>query len=284
MVDNIGMTPGTGATVAADDVGGVLYQRVKIGIGADGSAADLAFGSAAAASSLPVAQSTEDIARAGVVTETAPATDTASSGLNGRLQRVAQRLTSLIALLPAALGSGGGLKVDGSGTALPVTAGAAENHVGSIGGHTFTVEVTLSLDTNIYASGDVLADSQVVTNAMRVNDGTGVLQSVTVIDQDDQKALFYIYLLSANVAMGTENSAPSISDANALEILGTPIVIAVADYYDLGGVSIAGKDAIGKVVKPATGTRNLYVAVVNGTGTPTYTAAGVKLRLGFLQD
>lgn len=32
----------------------------------------------------------------GIVTETAPATDTASSGLNGRLQRIAQRLTTLI--------------------------------------------------------------------------------------------------------------------------------------------------------------------------------------------
>jgi hypothetical protein len=59
--------------------------------------------------------------KAGALTEAAPATDTASSGLNGRLQRIAQRLTSLIALLPAALGAGGGLKIDGSGTALPVT-------------------------------------------------------------------------------------------------------------------------------------------------------------------
>ena len=41
----------------------------------------------------------------GAVTETAPASDTASSGLNGRLQRIAQRLTSLIALVPASLGS-----------------------------------------------------------------------------------------------------------------------------------------------------------------------------------
>lgn len=32
----------------------------------------------------------------GAVTETAPASDTASSGLNGRLQRIAQRLTSLL--------------------------------------------------------------------------------------------------------------------------------------------------------------------------------------------
>lgn len=42
--------------------------------------------------------------RIGDVTETAPGTDTASSGLNGRLQRIAQRITSLIALFPSALG------------------------------------------------------------------------------------------------------------------------------------------------------------------------------------
>jgi hypothetical protein len=40
----------------------------------------------------------------GSTTETAPATDTALSGLNGRLQRIAQRITSLIALLPISLG------------------------------------------------------------------------------------------------------------------------------------------------------------------------------------
>lgn len=40
----------------------------------------------------------------GLKTETAPTTDTASSGLNGRLQRIAQRLTSLIALLPSSIG------------------------------------------------------------------------------------------------------------------------------------------------------------------------------------
>ena len=41
MVDNVGYTPGTGATIAADDIAGVLYQRVKIGVGADGSATDV---------------------------------------------------------------------------------------------------------------------------------------------------------------------------------------------------------------------------------------------------
>ena len=41
MADNIGYTPGTGATVAADEIGGVLHQRVKVGIGADGTAVDV---------------------------------------------------------------------------------------------------------------------------------------------------------------------------------------------------------------------------------------------------
>lgn len=65
--------------------------------------------------------------RFGGLTETAPATDTASAGNNGRLQRVAQRLTSLIALLPTALGAGGGLKIDGSGTALPISGTVTAN-------------------------------------------------------------------------------------------------------------------------------------------------------------
>lgn len=62
-------------------------------------------------------------ARTGALTETAPATDTASSGINGRLQRIAQRLTSLIGLLPTSLAAGGGLKVEGvsGGVAQPVT-------------------------------------------------------------------------------------------------------------------------------------------------------------------
>ena len=81
--------PGTGEVVEDIDIGsGVKRQVVSIGDRA-GNAVDAIGG----------------------LTETAPASDTASSGLNGRLQRVAQRLTSLIALLPAALTGSGNLKV-----------------------------------------------------------------------------------------------------------------------------------------------------------------------------
>ena len=49
--------------------------------------------------------------KVGSLTEAAPASDTASSGLNGRLQRIAQRLTSLIGLVPTALTGSGNFKV-----------------------------------------------------------------------------------------------------------------------------------------------------------------------------
>lgn len=40
MADNYTATQGSGITVAADDVGGVLYPRAKLAFGADGAAAD----------------------------------------------------------------------------------------------------------------------------------------------------------------------------------------------------------------------------------------------------
>lgn len=144
------------------------------------------------------------------------------------------------------------------------------------------VDVTLSLDTSIYASGDVMADTQVVTGAMRVADGTGTLSSIVVFDEDDQGIAFDLVFFSANRALGTENSAPNISDANARDVLGI-VSIAGGDFIDLGGVKIANKVNVGLPVRPATGTADIYVGAIT-RGTPTYTASGVRLRLGFTQD
>jgi len=41
VADNVGYTPGSGAVVAADDIGGVLYQRIKPVVGVDGVAVDV---------------------------------------------------------------------------------------------------------------------------------------------------------------------------------------------------------------------------------------------------
>lgn len=41
MADNIGYTPGSGATIALDDISGVLHQRVKVEYGSDGTATEV---------------------------------------------------------------------------------------------------------------------------------------------------------------------------------------------------------------------------------------------------
>lgn len=157
---------------------------------------------------------------------------------------------------------------------------AGETHIGEVGHAADVVDVTLTTDTAAYASGDLIADTQSFTG-MRVAGGRGMLYSLTVIDEDDQGVAFTVYFLSANNTFGTENSAPSISDASARDILGF-VDVATADYKDIGGVRIASIKNINLMLESTGATTNLFLAVVNGAGTPTFTATGVKLKLGIL--
>ena len=165
---------------------------------------------------------------------------------------------------------------------IPATLGGSGYVVGSNDPGNM-VEVVLSLDTAIYASGDLLADTQVITNALREHGGTAVLQSVMAIDEDDQASVAMdIYILSDNVSLGTENAAPAVTDTAARSILGAPISIASGDWKDLGGCKVAGKEGLGKLV--SGGGADLYVAVVLTGGTPTFTASGVRLKFGFIRQ
>lgn len=144
------------------------------------------------------------------------------------------------------------------------------------------LDVTLSLDTSAYADGDVLADTQSLANAVRLAGGRAVLQSVMLIDESDQKQGLDLIVLDANNSLGSENSAPNISDANAGAILGR-VPITAGDYYDLGGVSIANVNGVGLMLKAAASSTTLYVGAIS-RGTGTYGATALKLKLGLLWD
>lgn len=47
MADNVSITAGSGTSVAADDIAGVMHQRVKLSLGADGTAVDAVAGAGA---------------------------------------------------------------------------------------------------------------------------------------------------------------------------------------------------------------------------------------------
>ena len=143
------------------------------------------------------------------------------------------------------------------------------------------VPVTLSCDTSALADDDVIADAQAVANGLNLT-GFGLLQSLILIDEDDQKQDVDILFFSGSGALGTENSAASITDANAREYLGK-VSIFIADYIDLGGVAVAQAANVGLLLKGISGTpTTFYVGAICRSGTPTYTAAGLKLRLGIV--
>lgn len=156
-------------------------------------------------------------------------------------------------------------------------------NVDQIGNGDIVVTVTPTLDTSQYASGDLLFDSVAVLNAVRVNGGNALLASVTIIDKADQKAAFTLLFANASTDFGTLNSAPDPDDTEAATVIGF-IKIETTDYVDLGGASVACKTGIWLSLKAGAATTSLYIAGINGTGTPTYAASDLVIQLGFLQS
>lgn len=142
-----------------------------------------------------------------------------------------------------------------------------------------TKQVTLSLDTSIYASGDVLADTQEITACVPTPGGRAVIHSIVLNDKDDQGQALDIVFLNTNVSIGTENAAVAVSDTNADQILGI-ISVASGDWIDLGGCRVATKTNVALVVEAGSGLTSLFIAAIS-RGTGTYTASGITLSVGF---
>lgn len=166
---------------------------------------------------------------------------------------------------------------------MPVSNGpAVGSYVNALGLGTLA-DLTLSLDTNAYSDGDLLADTQELANAVRISGGRALLQSLHVLDEDDQGVALDVVFLSANNTLGTENSAPTVSDANARDILGI-VRVGAGDFIDLGGSRSATLSGLGLALKAAEGSTSLYVAAITRGGSPTYTAAGIRLKFGLIWD
>lgn len=160
--------------------------------------------------------------------------------------------------------------------------GASEAHIGEVGGKGVKREVTLTLNSSIYASGDVLADTQEIANAVRVLGGSGFLDDLVILDKDDQAGDLDVLILRSNTSIGTENSPVSISDANAEEIIAAfPIVS--SDYIDLVNSQLANLGNIGRRVVADSGSTSLYIAAISRSA-KTYTSWGIVAKIGITQD
>jgi hypothetical protein len=158
---------------------------------------------------------------------------------------------------------------------------AGENHVGEVGLPDDSITITCSLDTSAYADGDVLFATQEIANAVRNNGDTCILQSIHVVDIDDQGVDFDLVFFNANTSLGTENSAPDIDDTEVLTTLA--VYQFTNDYVDLGANQVRTDTGIGLVLEAGAATTSLYVAGIT-RGAPTYSASGLQITFGFLRN
>lgn len=220
------------------------------------AAAQMPGGSAGAGGATAANQATQTT-QLGSVTETAPATDIASSGLNGRLQRIAQRLTSLL-------------------TGIVLAAG--ENLIGKVAGTASVVIPTITVDTAAYAAGDTVGGKITLANAVRISGGSSLLYSIHIFDRSNQKPTGNILIFNANptAATTTDNAAFVYSTDDFKQITRIPVV--AADYATVNSKASAGLVNIGRMVKATTGT-SLYAVFVTD-GAPDF-VAGTDLQIIF---
>lgn len=139
------------------------------------------------------------------------------------------------------------------------------------------IEVTPVLDTSIYADNDVLFVPVAIPDYRAANQ-TGParkLVSVVVIDQADQAQDIDLVFSEGNITLGTINGAVNLSDADALKVCGV-VSILTTDYSDTVNNQIATKRDVGLVMQGAS-----YVSGICRSGTPTYAASSLRIKLGF---
>jgi hypothetical protein len=243
-------------------------------------------GRQAAAASKSTAMSTEDKAVLDAMAASLAIIDNASTAvttINGVAAAFGSGSTGATVLRTTLATDSPGVTALGQTTAsasLPVTIASDQSTV-QVETDIKYVDVTLSLHTNAGEALDLLADAQIVAACTRANDVESLLQSLVVIDEDDNGAVLKIIFLSASTTLGSEGAALGPADSVAREILGI-VDIAAADYMDGANWKVASKNNLGIVIKPASGTDDCYVAVQLVSGTPTFSASGIRLRMGFI--
>jgi len=157
--------------------------------------------------------------------------------------------------------------------------------IGAVVGKTVVVDHTPTCLTSALDANDVLADTEANTTAIfRANDKPGIIQSLTVIDKDDFGDALRIWLFDADVVLGVEGANITMADGDADNCQGI-IEVAAGDYVDAVNSKIAFKGTLSIPVVPLAATDDLYIAVQAGSGnTNQYTASGLVLRFGILQD
>jgi hypothetical protein len=142
------------------------------------------------------------------------------------------------------------------------------------------IDVVPVLDASILANNDVFMVAYEIPQVF----SKGVarrLKSVVVLDTDDQNQAFDLIFSNATITLGTANAAITISDADAAKVVGSVRMVVATHAYDLINSILFTQGGLDIIMQPSGVSNSLWVSGVVRSGTPTYTAAGMKIKLGF---
>lgn len=160
----------------------------------------------------------------------------------------------------------------------------------TIGRKSLIAFATPTVSTSIYASGDQLGSLVEITSALDDSSGTGMIESISVVDKAKQASLIQVlFFRDKPVLTSVDNGALDISDAEMVDKCVGIVAIAAADYIANNVNSIATIRNVGLVISSRKSQDNqsgnsLWMLVRSG-GTPTYTSTtDLVFAIGIQQD
>jgi len=141
------------------------------------------------------------------------------------------------------------------------------------------ITFTPVLDAAVLANNEVFMVAYEIPGVFNKNLGRK-LMSVVVLDGDDQNQAFDLVFSNESITLGTANSTVTVSDADAAKIVGHVRMVVATHAIDLINSIMFTQGNLNIVLEP-TPSGSLWVSGVVRSGTPTYTASGMKIKLGF---
>ena len=146
--------------------------------------------------------------------------------------------------------------------------------------------ITLTAVCNAEASevATSIFQADEIANAVAVKGGTCLLHSVGLLDDDDHgEAIDLVFMDTTGLLDATDDG--TVIDA-AVGVIPDAIlgVVSISSYFDGVAWKYGHKENIGLVLKAASGSTSIYVSGINRGGTQTWSASGLRLKLGFIKD
>jgi hypothetical protein len=161
---------------------------------------------------------------------------------------------------------------------------AGEAHIGEVGGNTGIIAVTPTVSLVAYTANDCVGGGFAIPGAVRVNGGTGILQSITVQDLSAQNALLgFFFFKATSLATYTDNSALDISDTDLGNCIGW-VSLVTSNYCALSDNSIGCVRNLGLPLQAYTGTKSIYCVVRTNSAATFATSNDLKFIFGIFRD